>query len=233
VYQWRRWRDDINKIVPTRRSSKNNVPIPIAARQRSRSPKGSYTQCRRSIRCHQSRSLSSDEFNKACSWRWVRIELPKLIRVQLRKFEYHPNATSTLWLNSSDESDPGLVATDAATTLSITSLDCENRCRAAMGWGTCFWMTFAWERVLLMSSRRAPLITLEPQSQMVIDGSNVTFSVTAIGTQPLSYQWLSMDEFGRRDKFFARSDSSDDERCGPYNVTIHDAFARRTAILRS
>ena len=35
----------------------------------------------------------------------------------------------------------------------------------------------------------APSITLQPVSQTVINGSNVTFSVTAGGTEPLSYQW--------------------------------------------
>jgi Immunoglobulin domain/PKD domain len=35
----------------------------------------------------------------------------------------------------------------------------------------------------------APSITSQPQSQSVIAGQNVTFSVTATGTAPLSYQW--------------------------------------------
>jgi uncharacterized repeat protein (TIGR03803 family) len=34
-----------------------------------------------------------------------------------------------------------------------------------------------------------PQITLQPQSQNVLTGSNVTFTVTANGTAPLSYQW--------------------------------------------
>jgi len=35
----------------------------------------------------------------------------------------------------------------------------------------------------------APVITTQPQSQVVIAGTNVTLSVTATGTAPLSYQW--------------------------------------------
>jgi endonuclease/exonuclease/phosphatase family metal-dependent hydrolase len=35
-----------------------------------------------------------------------------------------------------------------------------------------------------------PAITTQPQSQAVSPGSNVTFTVTASGTEPLSYQWL-------------------------------------------
>ena len=34
-----------------------------------------------------------------------------------------------------------------------------------------------------------PVITTQPQSQTVVEGSNVTFSVTATGCLPLSYQW--------------------------------------------
>ena len=35
----------------------------------------------------------------------------------------------------------------------------------------------------------APSITVQPSSQKVLAGANVTFSVTASGTEPLSYQW--------------------------------------------
>src|SRR5687767_14848364 len=34
-----------------------------------------------------------------------------------------------------------------------------------------------------------PTITSQPQSQTVNEGATVTFSVTATGTQPLSYRW--------------------------------------------
>ena len=34
-----------------------------------------------------------------------------------------------------------------------------------------------------------PGIVVPPQSQTVMEGSNVTFTVTASGTPPLSYQW--------------------------------------------
>jgi endonuclease/exonuclease/phosphatase family metal-dependent hydrolase len=38
-------------------------------------------------------------------------------------------------------------------------------------------------------STSAPAISLQPQSQIVPPGSNVTFSVVAVGDVPLSYQW--------------------------------------------
>jgi hypothetical protein len=37
----------------------------------------------------------------------------------------------------------------------------------------------------------APMITKQPASQTVTAGSMATFSVTATGTGPLSYQWMS------------------------------------------
>jgi|GEM_PF-307023 len=42
---------------------------------------------------------------------------------------------------------------------------------------------------LTVVTPQAPTITAQPQSQTVSDGGNVTFSVTATGTQPFSYQW--------------------------------------------
>ena len=38
-----------------------------------------------------------------------------------------------------------------------------------------------------------PSISVQPQSQEVMVGSNVTFSATASGTSPLSYQWCEDD----------------------------------------
>jgi len=39
------------------------------------------------------------------------------------------------------------------------------------------------------ASTSAPTITLQPQSQIISSGSNVTFSLVATGEAPLSYQW--------------------------------------------
>ncbi len=42
---------------------------------------------------------------------------------------------------------------------------------------------------LTVVTPQAPTITAQPQAQTVSDGGSVTFSVTATGTQPFSYQW--------------------------------------------
>ena len=51
----------------------------------------------------------------------------------------------------------------------------------------------------------SPSITLPPQSQTVIVGTNVTFGVTATGTAPLSYQWrkdgVNLSDGGRQQSF--------------------------------
>jgi alpha-tubulin suppressor-like RCC1 family protein len=41
----------------------------------------------------------------------------------------------------------------------------------------------------LSGSATAPSITTQPQAQLVVAGTNVTFTVAATGTAPLSYQW--------------------------------------------
>src|ERR1043166_4190866 len=44
-------------------------------------------------------------------------------------------------------------------------------------------------QVATLTVTTPPPITMQPQSQTVASGTNVFFSVTASGTQPLSYQW--------------------------------------------
>jgi endonuclease/exonuclease/phosphatase family metal-dependent hydrolase len=136
------------------------------------------------------------------------------------------NATSTLWLNPTDESDPGLTAIDSAATLSITSFGLRESLSSGDGMGTLFLddlrIGTSFSDVVPSS---APRITSEPQSQMVIEGSNVTFSVVATGTQPLSYQW----QFGGTNLDGATNSSLTltgvtTNDAGPYVVTITNAF---------
>jgi endonuclease/exonuclease/phosphatase family metal-dependent hydrolase len=136
------------------------------------------------------------------------------------------NATSTLWLNPSDESEPGLVATDVATTLAVTSIALRESLSSGDGMGTLFFddlrIGTSFNDVVPSSP---PRITVQPQSQTVIEGSNVTFSVTAIGTQPLSYQWLfngtNLD--GATSSSLTLTSITTDD-AGPYSVTITNDF---------
>jgi len=136
------------------------------------------------------------------------------------------NATSTLWLNPSDESEPGLVATDAATTLGITSIALRESLSSGDGMGTLFLddlrIGTSFNDVVPNS---APRITVQPQSQTAIEGSNVTFSVTATGTQPLSYQWLfkGINLNGATDSLLTLTGVTSND-AGSYSVTITNAF---------
>ena len=49
---------------------------------------------------------------------------------------------------------------------------------------------WALDDVFILAEDMAPLIASQPQDQTAPVGDQVTLSVTAFGTQPLSYQWL-------------------------------------------
>jgi len=51
-----------------------------------------------------------------------------------------------------------------------------------------------WLHSLALVGAVEPIITLQPQSLSTHLGADVTFSLTAVGTPPLSYQWLKDDE---------------------------------------
>ena len=70
-----------------------------------------------------------------------------------------------------------------------------------------------------------PSITQQPQSQTSAQGSSVTFSVTAYGTDPLSYQWMKDGFFvsgATNDSFTIASIVSSDE--GDYSCLITNDF---------
>lgn len=92
-------------------------------------------------------------------------------------------------------------------------------------------MNLYWTRLLLLSliaigavqaQGASPIITQQPQSQTVKQGSNVTFAVTATGTAPLGYQWLfnwtnSLDAETNSSLFLANAQGTDR---GGYAVVI-------------
>lgn len=46
-------------------------------------------------------------------------------------------------------------------------------------------------QTVILKYIKAPIITVQPVSQVICSGSKAIFSVTATGTSPLSYQWLT------------------------------------------
>ncbi|MDB6121360.1 MAG: C-terminal target protein [Pedosphaera sp.] len=76
----------------------------------------------------------------------------------------------------------------------------------------------------------APTIADEPQSQAVSQGSSVTFSVTATGTEPLSYQWKKdgSDISGATAANFILSNVSQSDAAS-YTVMVSNAVGSDTS----
>lgn len=66
-----------------------------------------------------------------------------------------------------------------------------------------------------------PAITAQPQDQTIAQGSNATFTVTATGTAPLSYQWRFNGSpiSGATGSSFTRSNAQTND-AGPYSVVV-------------
>lgn len=136
------------------------------------------------------------------------------------------NAISTLWLNPMNEVEPAVTATDSATALSITSFALRESFSSPDGMGTLFLddlrVGTSFSDVVPNS---APLITVQPQSQSAFEGSNVTFSASAIGTLPLSYQWqfngTNLDGATSSALTLTAVSSND---AGPYSVTVTNSL---------
>jgi Immunoglobulin domain len=75
-----------------------------------------------------------------------------------------------------------------------------------------------------------PAITTQPQSQTVSQGNNVTFSVTATGTAPLSYQWQfkSANISGATSSSYTLDDVQSGN-AGNYSVVITNNYGRVTS----
>jgi alpha-tubulin suppressor-like RCC1 family protein len=80
----------------------------------------------------------------------------------------------------------------------------------------------------------APSITLQPVSQTVINGSNMTLSVTAGGTEPLSYQWYFNDTGinGATETNFSLTDVTTNNT-GDYTVVVTNFYGSVTSSVAS
>jgi hypothetical protein len=97
------------------------------------------------------------------------------------------NLTNWLWLLRTDPGQTNLTVPDLTSDQAYFLLA---RTNDADGDG----MSDAYEQLVSHTSPTnadAPIITFQPLSQTVYSGDTVTFSVTAEGAQPLSYQWGS------------------------------------------
>ncbi|MGV3755326.1 MAG: immunoglobulin domain-containing protein [Verrucomicrobiota bacterium] len=101
------------------------------------------------------------------------------------------DSISTLWVNPVAEADTGAVSTDTAAAITVTSF----ALRQASGIGT-----FTLDDLIVASTyaeatvtpiETAPIITAQPQSDLVEVGGDAVFTVTATGA--LGYQWKYND----------------------------------------
>ena len=85
---------------------------------------------------------------------------------------------------------------------------------------------------LLLNPRGAwaPLFTTQPQSRTVSFGSNVTFSVTAAGAPPLTYQWRLNGAllFGANDSNYTVVNAKVSD-AGSYDVVVSNAAGARAS----
>ena len=99
------------------------------------------------------------------------------------------NSISTLWINPTSEDDSGISTSESASAFTVVSYAFrENTGEGALNLdnlrvGTSF------ADVVPGGSGQPPAITSQSQNQTVTNGASVTFSVSASGTPPLSYQW--------------------------------------------
>jgi len=132
------------------------------------------------------------------------------------------NATSTLWLDPSAETDPAATAVDAAPATAETAF----ALRETASIGTCYLDN------LIIGTNFSdvlpcmpPGILIPPPGRTVMEGSDVTFTVTAGGTPPLSYQWQfnGTDLDGATTSVLSLSNVTTNQ-AGDYTVTVTNAF---------
>lgn len=95
----------------------------------------------------------------------------------------------TIWLNPALESDPSVTAADAITTVNILAYSF----RQTSGEGNMviddLKLATSFAEVVSANSALTPTIQIQPQSQTVFEGANVSFEVVSDGTPPLFHQW--------------------------------------------
>jgi endonuclease/exonuclease/phosphatase family metal-dependent hydrolase len=132
------------------------------------------------------------------------------------------NAASTLWLNPSAESDPGVTATDATSASAETAFALRQSDSIGILYLDNLIIGTNFGDVL---PSMPPGIIIPPQSQTVTEGSKVTFTVTASGTPPLSYQWQfnGTNQDGATTSALSLPNVATNQ-AGEYTVTVTNAF---------
>lgn len=141
------------------------------------------------------------------------------------------NGASALWVNPAAETDPAAIATDGAASVAVVAFALRESFVSLDGMGGVFVdrlvVGTSFNDIISNSPADPPYITSPPASQTVTQGANVTFTVVAGGTAPLSYQWQldATDLAGATSSALALTNVSF-AAAGNYAVTITNAAGR-------
>jgi len=148
-------------------------------------------------------------------------------------FRYTISSPSgTLWVNPASEGDPFVTAADSASSTTIVAF----ALRQSSGIGDIEIDNLAigtsFGDVVANATPQAPVILTQPQSQSVIEGATVNFSVVASGEAPLSYQWF----FNGTNLLAGATEASlgftnvDVTAAGSYSVTVSNAVGMSNSL---
>jgi hypothetical protein len=139
---------------------------------------------------------------------------------------------STLWVEPAAETDLSVIAQDEALPIGVVSFALRQSWSSGAGAGKVVLddLFVATSFAEVMAATGPPIITRQPVSQSVLAGSDVSFSVSAFGAAPLSYQW----EFNQEPMAGVTGPSLslskvDDTRAGKYRVVISNAVGSATS----
>lgn len=95
------------------------------------------------------------------------------------------------------------------------------------------WLLFAFAILAVPPRSFAdPTITLQPQKRTVVEGTNYTFTVTASGTMPLSYQWrLNGSELAGQTNFTLPLTNIQTTNAGNYQVVVTNIAGAVTSVV--
>ncbi len=92
-------------------------------------------------------------------------------------YQWRKNGTAITGATSASYTTPAVTAADNGKMFSVVVSNAGGSITSSSG------------QIVVVSSPTAPSITAQPASQTIAPGATATFTVTATGTAPLSYQW--------------------------------------------
>ncbi|MCX8092450.1 MAG: immunoglobulin domain-containing protein, partial [Verrucomicrobiae bacterium] len=164
----------------------------------------------------------------------VTVNAPPLITAQPQSQTVSPGATVTFSVTASGSAplsyqwrfNGAPIAAATNSSLTLNNVQSSDAGLYSVVVSNAFGTALSSNATLTVSlSNAPPSITAHPLSQTVAQGANATFSVTAVGTTPLHYQWRfnGVDLPGATANSFTRT-SAQPAHEGQYSVLVSNAF---------